>query len=86
MKIAEWAPATEAVLNAPAGSQVPGRRTQKEYHVKKGSIAMKTIPLKQYNMLWANFGLLSHVLADNPSLIEWLREEYPNEFRKADIE
>lgn len=54
--------------------------------MKKGTTVMKTIPLKQYNMLYANYGLLTHVLEDRPHLREWLKENYPREYGKADIE
>jgi hypothetical protein len=50
------------------------------------SIRTKTIPLREYNKLYANYGLLTHLLEEQPHLIEWLKDYYPKEFAKADIE
>jgi len=47
---------------------------------------LKTITQEEYNMLRANYVLLTAVLANRPHLVEELRAEYPNEFKKADIE
>jgi hypothetical protein len=47
---------------------------------------MKTIPLKRYNMLMANFELLTYVLENGSELMGWLKARYPNEYRKAEIE